>query len=287
MADNTGWLTFEQTRKIRSLSLDKAELRKLLDRLEERSLAAGEREARRFVPRPDMTPEQADNARQQIRDGHKLRVRVEGEDGGRLDGSIREVFESPNFPDGVRTALFDSSMPLRVIHNYAVANTVKVYLDFSRPAVLDFTLLPSFETPNASEFSVNGEDATWVNGVAHEFDDFMRTQPSAAGWLHRHSVYDALVWPFAFPMGIWFAYRLSGRIERIPSPFIRAGLYVFVTYLSLVAFRVMFHYARWIWPRIEFRHPRDRALRHRLAWGTLVVAVACSAAWDLLKWLAR
>jgi hypothetical protein len=259
----------------------------LLERLEERSLAAGEKAAAKFVPPADATLEQVQEARQQIQEGHALYVTVVGEDGRKLNGSIRDIFESPNFPEGVRTVLFDSSMRMRVKHNYAVPNTVRLYLDFSRPAVLNFSILPSLDTPNSSEFSANGDDATWVNGVAHEFDEFLRSQPSTAGWLHRHSVYDAMLWPFAFPLGLWLDFRLSRWVERLPSPFVRAAIYVYVTYATLIAFRLMFHYARWIWPRVEYRHSRDRALRHRLLWGALVLSVVSSAVWDLMKWAAQ
>ena len=45
-----------------------------------------------------------------------------------------------------------------------------------------------------TNFAVNGSDATWVNGVFHEFTEYTRSHRSRMSWLHRHTVYDVLLW---------------------------------------------------------------------------------------------
>jgi len=55
-------------------------------------------------------------------------------------------------------------------------------------------MLPSQPTPNETNFAVNGSDATWVNGVFHEFTEYTRSHRSRMSWLHRHTVYDVLLW---------------------------------------------------------------------------------------------
>lgn len=63
-------------------------------------------------------------------------------------------------------------------------------LDFSRPEVFNFTLLPSQETLNQSNFNVQGNDVTWVHGLFHEVEKFISDRPSTFRLLHRHTTYD-------------------------------------------------------------------------------------------------
>src|ERR1700736_1423673 len=106
-------LCVDQKTAVRSLSLDKGELRNLLERLQERSLAAGEIEVARFQPRPDETPEGIETARRNIREGFKLWLTVAGVGGPDLTGGIATVFGSPDFPEDVRSVFFDVAVPLQ------------------------------------------------------------------------------------------------------------------------------------------------------------------------------
>src|SRR5215510_13265510 len=59
------------------------------------------------------------------------------------------------------------------------------------------------------------------------------------------------------------------------------SIYIFVA--MLFGMRFLFHYARWIWPLVEFRHPRSRAMAHKAAWSVIVLGIVASAAYDLAK----
>jgi hypothetical protein len=151
-----------------------------------------------------------------------------------------------------------------------VSNKCVLLLDFTRPDVLNFAMLPSQPTPNTSNFQVRGNDATWVNGVFHEFNEYMRSHRSKMSWLHRHTVYDVLLWVLGFPFGLWCDAHATATIQKSStSPFVQAALYIYVFLAALVGVRFLFHYARWIWPLVEYRQPKSRALaqdgvvRHR------------------------
>jgi hypothetical protein len=62
-----------------------------------------------------------------------------------------------------------------------------------------------------------------------------------------------------------------------------ASVYAF--FAGLVALRALFQYARWIWPLVEFRSERDKALRHRAFFAALALGIFCSVSYDLLKYL--
>jgi hypothetical protein len=276
-------LTVDLSARVRSLSLDKAELRTLLEKLQERCLAAGDIEVTYYQP-SGRALEAVEEDKKKLKEGFKLYLTVTGADGVKLNGAIDTIFDSPNFPSAVRSVFFDSSVPLKAQHNYTPRNLCILFLDFSRPEVLNFTFLPSQETPNGSNIAVQGSDATWVHGVYHEFDQFISSHSSTVQWLHRHSVYDLLVWIFGLPLSFWCCFRVSGLVQRLyASPFLQAAGYTYLFFGVLFGFRILFHYARWIWPLVEFRHPGDSALRHKIVWSTIAGGLAVSLLYDLLK----
>jgi hypothetical protein len=202
----------------------------------------------------------------------------------KLTGSIETVFGSPDFPDDVASVFFDTSIPLRTAHNFIPRNKCVLYLDFTRPEVFNFTLLPSQETPNQSSVDVEGSDATWVRGVYHEVNSYISDHPSTLRILHRHTTYDLLVWTLGFPLAFWLCFRLSPYVSKATaSPFLSAALYLYLFLISLSGFRILFHYARWIWPLVEFRGPKNKALRHKVLWSALALSLIGSLLYDLLK----
>ena len=165
---------------------------------------------------------------------------------------------------------------------------MSLFLDFARPPILNFTILPSQETLNGSNIEVDGSDATWVNGVFKEFIDIVSQHPSTGSWLHRHTVYDVLVWILGLPIGFWICSKLSRFIETqlfTLSPFLQAALYIYIFLASLTLLRVAFHYARWIWPLNEFRSERSKSRTHKAVFKIICSGVGISILYDLLKWL--
>jgi hypothetical protein len=274
---STPKVNVEQRKKIRSLSLDLKELRRLLEIMQERSFAAGQIEVSNYQ-RLDQTAEVFEANKKTLQEGFALYLTVTGSDGVNLTGNIETVFSSPNFPEEVASVFFDTSTPLRTAHNWNPRNKCVVFIDFTRPQVFNFSLMPSQETPNASNILVQGSDATWTYGIYHEFENFVSEHPSTLRMLHRHTTYDILIWILGLPLAFWLCFRMAPLVSKATaSPFLSAALYVYLFMACLISFRIFFHYARWIWPLVEFRGSRNNAIRHKLLWSTLAVSLICSA----------
>ena len=118
-------ITAEQSRRIRSLRINKEELRSLLNILQERSLAAGDIEVASF---PKFQPNDVYEANKaNLKEGFILYLTLVGSDGRKLNGSIDSIFDSPNFPNQVSTVFFDSSVRLKVKYNWIPGNKVVPY----------------------------------------------------------------------------------------------------------------------------------------------------------------
>ncbi|HHF3091924.1 TPA: hypothetical protein ACPJ00_000787 [Vibrio diabolicus] len=275
-----------QKMQISSLSFDKDELRRFCDILQERANAAAEIEASLFLQN-DQTQEEYERNLVTLRESFTLKITIAGTNGEELWGTISEVFDSVNFPENVKSLYVDSQSTLKHVHNYYPHNYFVVFLDFSKPKVLDFSLLPSYGTPNESNLEVSGYDATWVNGVFSELKNYISSKSSTLSVVHRHSIYDVLLWFMGFPLSFWICSRFSPYIEnlKISSVFFESALYMYSFVATLFVFRLLFHYLRWVCPLVEFRLANNKMLMHRAIFGVLSVGWFGQFAYDLVKWV--
>lgn len=281
-------LHLRQKERIRSFSVGKLELRQLLELLQERSSAAADLEISHWVKPETKSDAEYEAEKNEVRDGFVLRPTVTGIDGRELYGTISELFASPNFPEEVAQLYVNTEIPLKTKFNYQPGNCFQLFLDFGKPAVLNFSIMPSTETANESTFSVNGRNATWVNGVFSEVVKFISQKRSAHSWLHRHSIYDLLLWLIGFPVSFWLCSKASPLISFLSdssSEFLKAAAYFYVFIISISLLRVLFHYARWIWPLVEYRSESNRSIKHRATLWMILLGIISSFAYDVAKWI--
>jgi hypothetical protein len=273
------------TWKITSFSVGKSDLLRLFQILQERCYDAGEIEVANFkkMDQPDEIYEQN---KIKIKQGFDLKLTVDSLDGQELFGEIEEIFNSPNFPDQIKSVYVNSEMPLKQSYNFYPRNVLEIFLDFSKPGLFNLSLLPSQETPNASNITVQGSNSTWVHGVFNEFTNFIKQHPAKLTWLHKHSIYDLLVWLFGLPLGFWVIYKLSNNLNAIFGNFhsiVQSAAYVYVFLATLIIFRLLFHYARWIWPLIEYQSSGNRERKHRIILGAITIGLVSKFIYDIFK----
>jgi hypothetical protein len=271
--------------KIVSFSLDKEDMHKLCDLLQERSTSACEIEIQKFI-RGSLTDAQYQEALKTLRDSFELQITVTGVNGEELYGPIQEVFDSVNFPNNVKSLYVNSEHVLRAVHNYYPRNSFEVFLDFSKPAIFDFSLMPSQKTPNEANYHVHGYDATWVNGVFSEITNFIKQRSSTLSIVHNHSVYDVLLWILGFPLAFWVCFKLSPTIENIgvnTNAFFKSAIYVYCFIAALFVFRILFHYLRWVCPLVEYRAKGSNIIAHRTVLGALLIAIVGTFLSDMIK----
>lgn len=269
---------------IDSLSLDKDDIRKLLNILQERANAACEIECGHIE---SLIPaENLEKSINDLRNCSTLKITITGPDGEELYGSIDEVFESISFPERVISLYLNSEMLYRAFYNYYPRNQFEVLIDFSKPKVFDFSLMPSSRTPNTSIFKVEGFDNTWVNGVFNELDNYFKKNSSKLSSIHKNSIYDIIVWVVGIPFGFWSCFKLSTAIYKVfESTFLTSASFVYVFFLSLFILRILFHYFRWIYPMIEYKSRKELAIVHRGAVIIITLGILGNFIYDVISWI--
>lgn len=267
-----------------SCSLDKDELRRLLSILQERANAAADLEIASFQ-QLDQTDEIFAENKNLIREAFDLRITVTGQNGQELYGPVDEVFDSPNYPVDVKFVYINSENVLKGTYNYTPHNSFEIFFDFSKPDIFDFTIFPSQPTPNETNIKVRGRNATWANGVFREIQQFLSEHAGGGSWLHKHSVYDGLLWFLGYPLVFWICFKLSPVLPGSgdSGPFIKAALYVYVALVVLVGLRALFHYARWVFPTAEYRGEKSRSGVHKATLWALTLGLIGSFLYDILK----
>lgn len=283
--NNQSTISNKQFMKVSSFSIDKDDLRRFCDKLQERSNAAAELEVSQYQ-KNELSDEQYENNKRTIRDGFLLKISITGKDGETLWGYINEVFNSPNFPNEVTSFFVDSQTALKVIHNYFPHNYFIIFLNFRKPRIFDLSVMPSHATPNDSNIDVNGYDPTWVNGVFTELKSFIEKRSSTFSKVHSHSFYDLLLLFLGLPIAFWICFKLSGFIESTfssHSSFLINSIYLYVFIATIFMFRFLFHYLRWVCPLVEYRSKENMVITHRIIFGAIALSIISSFLYDILK----
>ena len=278
-------LTTELSGQIAACTFSKKDLQTLCEKLQESSHEAAEEEVNHYMPL-DRPPDQILTEREILRLGFDLQIAVRGVDDKIVAGTIPVVFNSPRFPHKVKSLYIDSALNLKNLYNWSPRNSFELLLDFTKPELLNLSFSPSRSTPNASDIRVSGRNETWVNGVYHTVTEFVKNRKTRRQFFHRHSVYDLLLLCGGFPFAFGISYKLSGWINNVfgeISGILQSAAYVYVFYFSLILFRILFDYARWVFPIVEYKESTNTALKHREFLATLAVAVCGNFVYDMFK----
>ncbi|MBP7556851.1 MAG: hypothetical protein KA821_11325 [Chitinophagaceae bacterium] len=282
MSDST--IRNNLSKKISSLSFDKDDLRKLLNILQLRANAASEIEYKKFEA---FKAENLENIKRDLDYCAILMITVTGYQNEELFGTIDDVFNSVSFPEQVKTIYVNSELRYREPYKYYPINSFTLFVDFSKPKVFDFSFQPNERTPNDSQFEVQGSDNTWVNGVFHEIDAYIRSRPSKFSKAHRGSIYDFLVWFFGIPFGFYVCYKVIQL--HIPflagHSFFESILLTYCFFLSLFILRILFHYFRWVYPMIEYKNKKERSIGHQAALLSITLGIIGKIIYDAVKFL--
>jgi hypothetical protein len=210
-------------------------------------------------------------------------VTIQTAQGNMFTGNNEDILDEHNLPEQiVNIFLSTRSVPATVLP--IVMRFVNVNLDFTQPPVLDFSRFPTLPTENATRFEIQSDNELWFLGAKTELSDYFVSRKTGVDWLHRGGSYDALLFLAGIPLGIWVLTYLVQIVEAHKFPtFISYSIYVYGFFFTLNLFRIFFSYSRWVFPKIELETHRSAALRQRIVWGAIIVAVLGAAIWDAFK----
>lgn len=271
-----------QKKKITSLTLSKDDLKTLCLKLQEKANSAAKIEIENYV-RGEIEEEQYKKDLETINELFQLSITITGKNGEEITGVVNELFDLASYPKEVKYVFIDTKIKFKV-RNYNPLNGFRIFLDFTKPKIFDLNFLPSANTPNESNFEVEGYDTTWVTGVFADIGNFLNERKSNFSFFHKHSIYDLLLYLLGFPISFWICYKLSDKLDTLfQNNFMVNASYMYVFLSSLVIFRLLFHYIRWVTPLVEYVYDGSKIGTHRTIAFGISISIVSAVIYDIFK----
>ncbi len=273
---------------IPSCSVSADDLRRLYQILEKKAGEAADYQVAALQQQLGQTVEQFEQFKGNVRSSLDLVVRVQGSSGEWTSATTIEALRDDSIPTSIAMVEYHSAFLFRGQFNIEPQNSFSLTLDFTKTSILDLTNLAVDPDVNKSAAFITGQNATWVNGVYEELRTFFNDRTTAHGLLHSRYAYDLLVLSIGFPVSFAFVYRA----DRVLKPVLNlpdalfVALYVYLVLVALIGFRLVFNYAKWIFPKIEGPTRRQRGpKRHKAFLATIGVALLSLVISSLLRML--
>lgn len=284
---NEAWRNYTKRVAVGACRLRVEDLKRLYRLINEKQVEAGKAVVSGFWKTENETQEQFEARCQQVTNAFITTVQIRGANAEVVTGHGEKFFDSGLLPEQIISIEYDTAFSPKAQLNFTPNDRATVFLDFSRPTILDRGL-PSEPTPNSSNWFVTAQTEAWSTSVSARLEQFFAERRTRVDWLHRSNTYDGLLIVMGVPLALWGAYRIGHPIAaRVhPPSALETAFYVYAFFLSLNVFRWMFSYARWVFPKIDLASERSTSGKHRALWGALALGLLGRAIWDAIKALA-
>ena len=280
------WRNFNTRFPIKACRLKRDGLKRLYGIIDERQKEYRNMLLSTLLQTPNETPTDFADRKAKVSNAFVTSVTITAENEEVLTGNRLEIFDDPNFPSRLKSVFYSTLSVPQAVLSYLPQNCTTLFLDFSHPPVLDFGRLPTFPTPNESNFEIAAQSAAWFAGTKAKLMEFFDERRSGYEWLHGAGVYDVLLFLVGLPFAVWTCARVETIAPRIDSLGMlpRSLVYCYAFFISLVIFRILFSYARWVFPKVELENGERRSpFRHRAGLATMLLAILGPGLYDLTR----
>jgi hypothetical protein len=281
------WRNYTTKFPIPAFRLKRGDLPRLYQIINEKQFEIRDRMLGLVVQQPNEPQADFQARRKKVSDAFVTSVSVTAENGEVFTGNSEAFFESGTFPERLRSVFFSTITVPQAVLGVQPPCKIVVFLDFSRPPLLDFARLASLPTENESNFELQADNESWFTAATTRLNQFFADRRTRANWLHRAAVYDILLPIAGFPIALWACYRLSDLLEtKLPAGVLRAASYIYVFWVTVFIFRVAFSYSRWVFPKVELASDlASSPLRHRGIWLVIILGLLTAFVYDAIKFV--
>lgn len=238
----------------------------------------------KLVQPPGQTQEVFEGFKKYARGLYKATIHIYGSRGEYIFTENPNIFDDPGLPDKIDRIIFENSTRFRVTVQKEPVNQFRITFDFTAPPTFDFNISPSVATPVNSTIDIVGENETWVSGTYRKVSNLLDDRRNSHGWLHRNNIWDLFLWviimPVIFRLLFLVQHVLPANLANV-SGVLKGAFYVYAFFFLLNFFRIIFSYARWVFPYLEFNTPMRRTNLHRFILGTIVLSIIGSICYEL------
>lgn len=243
-----------RSKKLQSSKIDISDLKKLAREIIELNNVVSKNSIEKLDRNAFKSGEDYDKYKQSIEENYKISIFISGSRGEALLGQDETIFDKENIPDIITFVNINNSTSFENAFGRKPDNFLSIDFDFGKPKIFDYTVNPSRETINESKIEIYGANRTWAQGAFERILNILHDRQTKRAWFHKNNIYDFIIWFFIVPLiFVNFALFESSMGIRIQdtSIIIKVSFYVYAFFIQLFLFRLLFNYARWLWPYLE------------------------------------
>lgn len=268
-------------------TLDIVYFRKLYEILSASAEEGGNIEIAKINKSPGQSDEDYEGFKKYAKSLYIITIQIFDAKGGYIFTESPSVFDEAKLPDSITRIIFDNSQRFRAALQREPVHRVRVVFDFTRSSIFDFITMPSCATSNNSNIDIIGETETWVHGTYKKVMESLKERGNKRGWLHANNIYDIFLWFAVIPLNLRLLYKINLKLQPNfvgMSTFMKVGIYLYFFVILLYVYRIIFNYARWVFPNIELTTSLQKgATVHRLILGALVLSIVGTLLFEVVK----
>ena len=217
---------------------------------------------------------------------YKVGISFQTKDGQLTLTDPSNAFNEGKLPDDIQRVSINNINYYLLRYQRQPPFAIEVVFDFRKPPFFDLTINPTHATPNESHLMVAGNERTWVEGVFSDLSNMIDRRKSYSWLLHGKNIYDGVLWLLIFPLLMWNMSKFDKLLINLwakQSTVFIAGVYIYITIISLFAFRMVFDYLRWVFPYMQLENiGRGGSRAHKIVLLLIIMGIAIAAIYDLL-----
>lgn len=270
-----------------SCTLDIVYFKKLYEILSRSAEEGANIEIARVKKMPGQSDEVYEEFKNHAKSLYLITIQILDSKGGYIFTESPSIFDEAKLPDSITRIIFDNSQRFKATLQREPVHRLRVIFDFTKSSIFDFITMPSCATPNNSNIDIVGETETWVHGTYKKVIESLKERGNKRGWLHVNNIYDIFLWFAVIPLNLRLLYKMNLQLQPKfigMSSFLKVGIYLYFFLILLYAYRIIFNYARWVFPNIEFTTSLQKgATIHRLILWALVLGIATTFLYEIGK----
>jgi hypothetical protein len=266
-----------KTVPLKSCNLSLEDIKKLYRKLSLSVCEAASTDVSSIQQLETTTDEEFAKFKEEVLATYVITVVITGSNGESLVERTEEIFTSPNLPNKIVSIYLDSASAFQARYNVLPNQSFNLTFDFSTPQLIDWQNAVSAPTPNNSVANIRGNNETWVAGVWAKIDEIVQVNRTSRGFLHKSFVYDFGLWLIGVPLAFFITYKLSSKINALFADVhevVLIAAYFYIFFVAMIAYRLLFGYTKWAFPKVELKDAKNVAKRHRAFWWVIISSLA-------------
>lgn len=278
---------YDEISTIRGCSLSLPHIKAAYRELVRATHREGEQVVSQLYKPDHMSEEDFSSAKIRVLDeAFRVTVSIIGYGGETSYGESEDIFDSDKLPSQIKSIFFTNITAFKRNNNGILPdNRFEILINFDKPPLLDPNPLVSEPTSNDSNVTIYSKDIVYYRAIQNIVSTKIKQNKIWYAPIHNKLVYDLGLWILWIPMALYFITIYCDYFipQNGKHASFRVAFYIYGFGLSIMMYRILFSYTKWVFPVNTLSENRDKATNQRWILGTILIGIVTSLIWSVLS----